>query len=404
MPDAAKTNVILPGATLGVFGGGQLGRMFAQAAMRMGYRVIVFSPEANSPAGQVAHEEIVAPYEDDLAVERFARQCDAVTLEFENVPVAAAEIAAHHTVLRPGAAVLGIAQDRLAERAFLDRFAFPTAAHRAVRSADDLHRAVATLGTPCVVKSARLGYDGRGQVRLNDASEVESAWRALDVDEALCEAWVSYYCELSVLVARSSNGAVEAFGPMENRHSRHILDVSTVPAAVAPNVQREAIELACAVAERLELEGLICVEMFHTADGGLVINELAPRPHNSGHLTIEACAVSQFEQQVRAVCNLPLAAMTLRQPAAMANLLGEVWAHGEPDWARALAVPDVSLHLYGKSSPRTGRKMGHLTAVAETVEAAHRRVVEARKLLAPMSTPPTDRRATKELLSAAGCN
>lgn len=403
MPDAAINNVILPGATLGVFGGGQLGRMFAQAAMRMGYRVVVFTPEANSPAGQVAHEAIVAPYDDEAAVESFARQCDAVTLEFENVPVMAAEIAAHHTVLRPGAAVLGIAQDRLAERAFLDRFGFPTAAHRAVRSADDLTRAVAELGTPCVVKSARLGYDGRGQVRLNDASEVEAAWRTLNVDEALCEAWVSYECELSVLVARSPNGAVEAFGPIENRHARHILDVSTVPAAVSPAIQREAIELARKVAERIDLEGLICVEMFHTTEGGLVINELAPRPHNSGHLTIEACAVSQFEQQLRAVCNLPLTPMTLRQPAAMANLLGEVWGSGEPDWARALTVPAVSLHLYGKASPRTGRKMGHLTAVAETAEAAHRRVVEARRLLAPMSPPGTEHRAAKEHLSPAGC-
>jgi 5-(carboxyamino)imidazole ribonucleotide synthase len=369
---------ILPGATLGVLGGGQLGRMFTMAATRMGYRVLVFSPQRNSPAGQLAHKEIWADYDDDRAIRRFAERCDAVTLEFENVPVRAVEIAAAHSATRPGDEVLAIAQDRLKERLFLDRFGLPSAPHAAVRAAEDVTAAVERLGTPVVLKCARLGYDGRGQVRIDRPDDAEAAWRRLDVDAALCEAWVDYECELSVIVARSAGGDVQTFGPIENDHVNHILDCSVAPAGVPSRIAREAIELARDVANALDLEGLICVEMFLLTDGALLINEMAPRPHNSGHLTIEACHVSQFEQQVRATCNLPLAPMTLRSPAAMVNLLGDLWRGGEPCWDRAPVKPPVNLHLYGKDRPRPGRKMGHLTAVAESSATARQRALEAR--------------------------
>jgi 5-(carboxyamino)imidazole ribonucleotide synthase len=353
--------------------------MFTMAAARMGYRVLVFSPQQDSPAGQLAHEEIWADYDDDRAVRRFADRCKAVTLEFENVPVHAVELAAQHTNTRPGADVLAIAQDRLNERVFLDRYDLPTAPHAAARSGEDVTAAVGRLGTPVVLKCARHGYDGRGQVRIDRPDETDAAWRSLDVEAALCEAWVNYQCELSVIVARSAAGDLQTFGPVENFHVNHILDCSVAPAEVSSRVAREAVDLARAVADALDLEGLICVEMFLTTDGSLLINEMAPRPHNSGHLTIEACAISQFEQQVRAMCSLPLPPMTLRQPAAMVNLLGDLWQGGEPRWDRALAEPSTRLHLYGKDRPRSGRKMGHLTAIGGSTAAARQKALDARE-------------------------
>ncbi len=383
---------VLPGATLGVFGGGQLGRMFAQAAMRLGYRVIVFSPTADSPAGDAAHELVVAPFDDESAVRGFARRCQALTLEFENVPVRTAELASEHAPVRPGPGVLAPAQDRLLERAFLDAHGLPCAPHASVRSAADVAAARERLGDTVVLKSARLGYDGRGQARLDPGDDGDAAWRGLNVDAALCESWVTYACEVSVLAARSVSGAIETFGPIRNDHVNHILDVSVAPAGLEPALAREATDLARATAEAADLVGVICVEMFVTADG-LLVNELAPRPHNSGHLTIEACTVSQFEQQVRTMCGLPPAPMTLRQPAAMANLLGDLWTDGEPDWAGVLAHPSVALHLYGKTAARPGRKMGHLTALGDTPEGARRRVSSARDTLrgsgAPHSTDPS---------------
>jgi len=379
---AAADAIITPGATLGVFGGGQLGRMFAAAAARMGYRAVVFAPEADGPAARVAHDHIRADYADDDAVRRFAEACDAITLEFENVPASAVDLAADITPVRPGAGPLAVAQDRLKERAFLDRFGFAAAPHAAVRTADDLARAVEQVGTPAVLKTATLGYDGRGQAKLDRPADAADAWASIGTGPALYEGWVAFDCEVSVLVARSPRGEVTAFGPIRNEHANHILDVSSVPAGVDPAVADGAVELARGVAEALGLEGLICVEMFVTPDGSLLVNELAPRPHNSGHLTIEACGVSQFEQQVRAMCNLPLGTMTLPRPAAMANLLGDVWANGEPDWPAALQTPDLALHLYGKTQARAGRKMGHLTALADTPEQAIARVTAARKAVA----------------------
>ncbi|MFP4355692.1 MAG: 5-(carboxyamino)imidazole ribonucleotide synthase [Phycisphaerae bacterium] len=361
---------IQPGATLGVFGGGQLGRMFCQAAAQMGYRTVVFSPKPDSPAAQVAWKHVRAEFEDEPAVRQFASQCDAVTIEFENVPVKALCIASELTVVRPGPALLAVCQDRLRERAFLQAHHLPVAHFRAVHSAADARRAVQQLAAPVVLKSARFGYDGRGQVRVDRIEDAEDAWVALNVPAALAEAWVDYQLELSVLLARSADGQIEVFGPIENDHSHHILDVSVVPARVPKAVAEQAIELAKRIASDARLIGLICAEMFLTADGKLLINELAPRPHNSGHLTIEACSVSQFQQQVRALCNLPLGKMHLQAPTAMANLLGDLWPACQSRWHETLACPNAWLHLYGKTPPRPGRKMGHLTVRADSADAA----------------------------------
>lgn len=368
------------GATLGVFGDGQLGRMFVAAAARMGYRTAVFAPEADGPATQIAHTYHRADYDDRPAVEAFAKQCDVVTIEWENIPVSCLEWAGAFAPTRPGPAVLSIAQDRLAERAFLDKHNLPAAAHAVVEDAATLAAAVEAVGRPGVLKSATLGYDGRGQAKIDTDTDPADAWRAVGQVRCLYEAWVEYQLEVSVLVARSPSGQVEAFGPIENHHANHILDVSIVPARVEARVAADAVELARTVAQRLDLQGLICVEMFVTP-GGLLINELAPRPHNSGHLTIEACQASQFEQQVRAICDLPLAAMRMLRPAAMANLLDDVWSAGEPDWNAVHAARDASLHLYGKTDPRPGRKMGHLTTLADTADKAEQR---ARDLLAQL--------------------
>ena len=367
-----------------MLGGGQLGRMFAAAASRMGYRVAVFSPERDGPAAQVAHESVVAPYADLDAVLRFAHRCDVVTLEFENVPAATLQAAAELVPTRPGPDVLGVAQDRLAERRFLSRHGLPVAPHATVTSAADLVEAIAHLGTPVVVKSARFGYDGHGQARVSEVAEAPAAWARLGVPIALCESFVDFSCELSVLVARSPRGEIVTFGPIENHHVDHILSTSVVPSRVSNRVAQEAVGIARDVALALDLQGLICVEMFLTRGGRLLVNELAPRPHNSGHLTIEACSASQFEQQVRAVCNLPLAPMKLRAPAAMVNLLGDLWELETPTWSRAMDEPSVALHLYGKSEPRRRRKMGHLTALGTSADDAHRRVQAARNALLPI--------------------
>jgi len=376
--------VIGPGATLGVFGGGQLGRMFAMAAARLGYRTHVFEPERDCPAAHIAHRHTSAACADEHAVGRFARNCDVVTLEFENVPAGCLQIAAAHTIVRPDARMLAIAQDRLTERRFLDGLGLPTAPHAAVADAAHAIEAAEKVGTPGVLKAAHGGYDGRGQVRVDDPADSRHAWRRLGTDRALYEAWVDFEMEVSVLIARSPRGELRTFGPIENRHHRHVLDRSIVPARVSATVADLARDLACHIAASTALEGLLCVEMFLLRSGDLLINELAPRPHNSGHLTIEACAVSQFEQHVRAICNLPLADMTLRGGAAMANLLAELWAGGEPDWPGLIAQhPDVALHLYGKTGTRPGRKMGHLTAVADSAAHAAIAVDRARSRLTP---------------------
>jgi 5-(carboxyamino)imidazole ribonucleotide synthase len=376
-----KRDPILPGATLGVLGSGQLGRMFAMAARRLGYRVHTFSPDSDTPTGQVADVEITAAYDDLDAVARFAREVDVVTFEFENVPVAAADAAAALVAVRPSRRALEVCQHRIREKTFLVERGLPVAPFEPVRTDKELDEAVRRIGRPSVLKSASLGYDGKGQVLLTRDGNPRDAWAALGGRESILEAFVDLECELSVIGARGTDGSSAFFGPIENVHARHILDVSAVPATIDPAVGAQATAVAHAVLDALDYVGVLCIEFFLSRQGRLTINELAPRPHNSGHLTIDACETSQFEQQVRAICGLPLGSFDLVRHAAMANLLGDLWQAREPDWAAALRVPGVRLHLYGKTAARPGRKMGHLTALAPSAADARSAVLRARAAL-----------------------
>lgn len=372
---------VLPGGTIGILGGGQLGRMFAIAARRMGYRVHALDPVQDGPAGQVADVEWVAPYEDIEVARKFAAAVDVVTFEFENVPAETLAAVAELRPVYPSPAVLDTCRHRLREKQFLQGNGFPVAAFAPVRSADELRAALKTLGTPSILKTAEFGYDGKGQVRIDELSQADEAFARMGRALGVLEAFVPFSCELSVVVARSRNGDVVPFEVSENRHEKHVLDVSIVPARVPAETRARARDLACAVARALDVVGVLGVEMFHLPNGDLVVNELAPRPHNSGHFSFDACVTSQFEQQLRAVCGLPLGDPALLRPVVMANLMGELWSAGEPNWAAAAAFPEVKIHLYGKIEARVGRKMGHLVAMADTVEEAEKRVVEARKAL-----------------------
>jgi 5-(carboxyamino)imidazole ribonucleotide synthase len=375
------TAVIPPGSTIGVLGSGQLGRMFAIAARRMGYRVHTLSPDYDTPTGQVADREVQAAYDDLDAVRDFARAVDVVTFEFENVSAMATEAAADHAPVRPAGSVLHTTQHRLREKGFLAGAGFPVTPFAAVRSLEDLAAALGRLGTPAVLKTAGWGYDGKGQVKIARPDEAAAAWEAVGGQECVLEAFVDFDREVSVVAARGLDGSFAHFGVIENRHSRHILDVSIAPAAVPSSIEKDAVEIARGILEGLEVVGVLCVEMFLTREGRLLVNELAPRPHNSGHLTFDACLTSQFEQQLRAITGLALGSTERLRPAAMANLLGDLWEDGEPDWAAAARFPEVKLHLYGKATARPGRKMGHLTALAATPEEALRRVTAARESL-----------------------
>ncbi len=375
---------ILPGATVGVLGSGQLGRMFALAARRLGYRVHTFSPDTDTPTGQIADREVVAAYEDLDAVRDFARQVSVVTFEFENVPAGTAEAVAALVPVRPGGAVLHVAQNRLREKTFLARNGIPCAPFRHVTTRAELETALDELGTPAILKTAGFGYDGKGQARISRLDEADAAWEALGGQECVLEGFVAFEREVSVVAARGLDGAFVHYGLIENAHVGGILDVSVCPAPAVPHaVAAEGVAITRAVFEALDVVGTLCVEFFLTPGHQLLVNEIAPRPHNSGHLTIDAHVTSQFEQQLRAVCGLPLGSTEQVRPAAMANLLGEVWADGIPDWARTLAMPNVKLHLYGKEEARLGRKMGHLTALADTPENAARLVRAARAALHP---------------------
>ena len=339
------TAPILPGATIGVLGSGQLGRMLALAARRMGYRVHTLSPEQDSPTGQVADLEIAAAYSDLDAVRAFAARVQVVTFEFENIPAATAAAAAERAPVRPGGTVLHTTQHRLREKTFLARAGFPVTPFRPVGSRAALDAALTEIGTPAVLKTAGFGYDGKGQARIPTPAAAAPAFAALGGQEAVLEAWVDFAAEVSVVAARGLDGAFAHYGVIGNTHAQGILDLSVAPADLDPALAQEAVALARAVLEALDVVGVLCVEFFVTRAGRLLINELAPRPHNSGHLTIDACLTSQFEQQLRAVCGLPLGATDQIRPAAMANLLGDLWAAGEPAWAAACAVPGVKLHL-----------------------------------------------------------
>ena len=393
MVGSAERKVITPGATLGVMGGGQLGAMFAMAAKRMGYRVEAFSDSADCPAAHHCDRVHVGAYDDPAALVAMARGLDVLTFEFENVSAAPLRALAGVVPVRPAPEVLFTTQERGREKAFLVREGFACAPHRLVRSREELHAAVAAVGLPAVVKTAAFGYDGKGQQKLDASAgpqEIDAAWNALagsvtrqedDGDGVLVlEGWIDFQCEISVVAARGLDGSTAVFAPTRNHHRHHILDISSVPAGLPDAVLDSARQMAAAVLEKLDVVGVACVEFFVTRDGRVLVNEIAPRPHNSGHLTIAACETSQFEQQVRAICGLPLGSPRQLAPAAMANLLGDCWKNGEPDWAAALAVPGVSLLLYGKGEPRPGRKMGHLTALADSVDEAIANVTRARSL------------------------
>ncbi|MEQ1757713.1 MAG: 5-(carboxyamino)imidazole ribonucleotide synthase [Vicinamibacterales bacterium] len=375
------TRVIGPGAALGVLGSGQLGRMFALAARRMGYRVHTFSPDDDSPTGQTADVEVTASYDDLDALRAFARNVDVVTFEFENVPAEAVRAVEECAPVRPSGVALHTTQQRAREKTFLADRGFPTTPFARAATLDELRSAVAQVGTPAVIKTAAFGYDGKGQHRLSTPADAEHVWNAIGHQEAIVERFISLQAEISVIAARSLDGEVVAYQPFENRHHNHILDVTTTPAAVAPAVATRALEIARSLLEELRYVGVLCVEFFVSTDGELMVNELAPRPHNSGHLTIDAAITSQFEQQVRAICGLSLGSPDILRPAAMANLLGDLWEHGEPNWAAASRFGDVKLHLYGKGEPRPGRKMGHMTAFGRTAHDAQDRVIAARDAL-----------------------
>jgi 5-(carboxyamino)imidazole ribonucleotide synthase len=348
---------IAPGKTIGILGGGQLGRMLAIAAAEMGYRTHVFCPEADPCAAPVANDVTIADYEDHTALGKFAKAVDVVTLEFENVPVAACEFLARIVPVRPGAGVLRIAQDRLLEKQFAQKLKIPTAEFYAVDSLADLERAVLQAGLPAILKTRRFGYDGKGQVKIKKPSELAGAWEAIGRQSAILEAMVDFKLELSVIVARSPSGEVVTFPAVENRHKNHILDETIVPAPIYPRIAKAAETMARKMAQQIKLQGLMAVEMFLGARDVIYMNEIAPRPHNSGHWSIDACITSQFTQAIRAVCDLPLGSTAILSPCRMKNLLGDMIYNYE----RYLTEPNTKLHLYGKDDPKPGRKMGHIT-------------------------------------------
>jgi len=376
-----RIDPILPGAAIGVLGSGQLGRMFAIAARQMGYRVHTFSPETDTPTGQVADIEIAASYDDLDAVRRFAQAVQVVTFEFENVPAACVEAAADCVPVRPGGSALHITQNRLREKNFLASNGFPTTKFAAVQTVDELKPAMDQVGFPAIMKTASSGYDGKGQAKVANIDDAVKAFHDCGGQQMIAEGFVDFELEFSVVVARGLDGQFAHWGSIQNRHRHHILDLSFAPARMSESVNARAVEITRALADKLDLVGVLCIEFFLGRDGEILVNELAPRPHNSGHLTINASHTSQFEQQLRAVCGLPLGSVEFVAAAAMANLLGDLWQRGEPNWPAACALPEVKLHLYGKIEPRPGRKMGHLTALAATAELAVETVLQARQKL-----------------------
>ena len=378
MPDTSSTP-LLPGSTIGMLGGGQLGRMFALAAAPLGYRVHVFDPNPHACAAPVSALHTCASFDDKSALSRFAESVDVVTLEFENIPSSALEHLAGQVSVCPGPNVLHTIQNRLREKQFVADQQLPTAPFSTVNSLADLTCAVDSLGTPCILKTAGFGYDGKGQVRIASTTQAEEAWQAVGEQPCVLEGFVPFEQEASVIIARNPQGATRCFPIFWNEHADHILDVSSIPSPFDETVESTAKAMARRLADAFDLVGLLCVELFVMSDGKLIINELAPRPHNSGHLTIEACAVSQFEQQLRAVCGLSLDEPTIRRPAAMGNLLGDRWQNGEPAWDEVMKGSECHLHLYDKGEPRARRKMGHITVLADDVETARRRLLDVRE-------------------------
>jgi 5-(carboxyamino)imidazole ribonucleotide synthase len=379
----SKAEQILPGSLLAILGGGQLGRMTAMAARTMGYRVRVMDPEARCPASFVADETIVGRWDDVDAARRLAAGADAVTLEIEQIGVEALREVASLAPLRPGVEPIRIIQDKTLQKTWLAENGFPVGPFRVVRSEAELHKAVAALGGQVFLKIGHGGYDGRGQARIGTScgSGLGEVWRQLGERPAVAEQALDLDCEISVMAARSPSGEVRVYPAARNHHENQILAWSVLPAGVPAALESRAETLAADLVTKLGIEGLLCAEIFVTRAGELYINELAPRPHNSYHQSERGSVTNQFEQLVRAVSNLPLGSTELITPAAIVNLLGDVWLKGEPNFAAALAVPGVRLHLYEKHTPRTGRKMGHLSAVGVSAEEALERALEAKKRL-----------------------
>ena len=373
--------MILPGATVGVLGGGQLGRMFTLQARAMGYGVVVLDPDPQSPAGAVANRQVRARYDDERALADLAASCAAITTEFENVPAAALQFLSQSSIVRPPVHTVATAQDRIAEKTFLQSHGIPTARFRPVHNREELGQALREIGVPALLKTSRLGYDGKGQAPVEKEQDAVAAFDRFGSVPCVLEQRLALEGELSVVLARGADGDIAAFPAGENRHRNGILETTVVPARVSDALAREAQELATGLADEMEYIGVLGVELFVAGGGKLLVNEMAPRPHNSGHYTMDACSANQFEQQLRALCGLPLAKPWLLTPVAMINLLGDLWSTGEPRWEEALRRPGVRLHLYGKAEARPGRKMGHLNCLGTTADRALATALETRDAL-----------------------
>ncbi len=372
---------IMPGAMLGVVGGGQLGRMFVMAAQQMGYRVTVLDPFSDSPARRTADDFICADYADQSALEKLSSQCVAITTEFENIPANSLRKLAKSCVVSPDAYSVSIAQNRIAEKQFLGTNGFAVAPFAVIQQREDFATQDVADLLPGILKVSQFGYDGKGQVKVASAAEFPAAYAQLNHAVCVLEKFMPLKCEISVVVARGGDGKVVMFPVAENQHVNGILDVSIVPARISPQLAGKAQEIACQIAKNLNYQGVLCVEFFVLQDDALVINEIAPRPHNSGHYSIDACVTSQFEQQVRTLCGLPLGSTAQLSPAVMINLLGDVWRNGDPDWNIVLQHPSAKLHLYGKAEARPGRKMGHFTVLSGDIETALREALHIKQQL-----------------------
>lgn len=358
--------MILPGATLGMLGGGQLGRYFTIAARNMGYRVMVLDADPKSPAGQLANVHLQADYDDSAALEKMARQCSVATIEFENVPAAALARLAKTIPVYPSVSVVKVVQNRIREKNFIRETGLQTATFAAIDSIADIDRASDKVPCPAILKTAKMGYDGKGQVQVASADQLAEAFESTGSAPCILEERIQLLREISVVVARNAKGHCESFPVAENEHRNGILHCSTVPASCSEMTAKIARAAAIKLAEALDYVGVLAVEFFETTEHRVLVNEIAPRTHNSGHYTLDACATSQFEQQLRMVCGLPHGDCRLQSPVSMVNLLGDVWGNGEPNWEGLMLNPNVKLHLYGKQTARPGRKMGHFNVLAET--------------------------------------
>lgn len=363
--------MILPGATLGVLGGGQLGRMFAMSARSMGYQVVTWDPDPHCPAKDFSSFHLSAGFEDEDAIRYSLDNIDAVTTEFENVPAKTLERLSKKLVVTPDAESVGICQDRIREKTFLARLGFPVPEFFPVVQEKDMGSIPREFPFPALLKKSRLGYDGKGQTLVETPDEAASVFSSWGSVPCILEGRVLFDKEISVILARNRSGAIRYFPVSENRHRHGVLEISVAPARIGDDLAKNAMEIAGAIAEKMAYSGILAVELFLLHDGRFLVNELAPRPHNSGHFTLDACLTSQFEQQVRVLCDIPMGDTALTVPAAMGNLMGDLWKNGEPNWNILMGSPRLKLHMYGKSAPRPGRKMGHFTLLGADADGAY---------------------------------